>query len=141
MKPLSHKFPAASQLTVLIDSYFLGFENKESKPQKDNIEKSDSPTITGLALHLGFNSRDEFDLYETKGRFASALKRARLRVEASYEKKLHNGSPTGAIFALKSLGWNEKPEIKTTTKVLTTLKVKIIESGPVPAANEKEVIL
>jgi len=88
MKPLSHKFPTTGQLNDLIDSYFLFFENNTDKNDKANF-----PTITGLALHLGFNSLDEFDQYETNGRFASAIKRARLRIESSYEKKIARQFP------------------------------------------------
>jgi len=139
MKLPAHKFTDVSQLTDLIDGYFLTFKNNLNEENKN--EKAESPTITGLALCLGFNSRHDFELYEAKGKFASCIKRARLRVEASYEKKLNNGSPTGAIFALKSLGWTDKPEIKMMEKTSTTMKVKIVHSGPPLAANEKEVIL
>ncbi|MDB5115948.1 MAG: hypothetical protein JWQ79_1440 [Mucilaginibacter sp.] len=62
-------------------------------------------------------------------------------MEAAYEKKLHYQSSTGAIFALKSLGWNEKAENEKSASLAKTIKVKIIESGPQPASSEKEVIL
>ena len=76
------------------------------------------PTITGLALFIGFNSRQEFEDHEKKPRFAPALKRARLKIEAEYEKKLPLTSAAGAIFALKSLGsiidYLEKALVATT---------------------------
>ncbi|MFD2145491.1 hypothetical protein [Mucilaginibacter antarcticus] len=30
------------------------------------------PTITGLAIHLGFESKEEFDLYESVGLFKNS---------------------------------------------------------------------
>lgn len=102
----------------------------------------DFPTISGLALHLGFSSTQEMEDYETRGKYAEKIKRARLRVIADYEKKLHVTSSTGAIFALKSMGWNDRPEPKPVDdKVGKTVKVTIITSGPSLAANEKDVVL
>jgi hypothetical protein len=99
-------------------------------------------TIAGLALYLGFSSRQAFEDYEANGKFADRLKRARLQIEAAYEKKLHYQSPTGAIFALKSMGWNERADNKPADEAANTLlKVEIIKSGPQLAASEKEVIL
>jgi hypothetical protein len=141
------------KLNDRIDNYFKYIEGEyhlEKKPVKkttDAIEQKvwdrdqEPATIAGLAFFLGFNSRDEFDDYENKGKFATVIKRARLRVEAAYEKKLHYQSSTGAIFALKSLGWNEKAENEKPASLAKTIKVKIIESGPQPASSEKEVIL
>ena len=75
------------------------------------------------------------------GRFAEVLKWGHLRIEASYEKKLHAQSATGAIFALKNMGWNERSDNKPAEEVPKTVKVEIHESGPKPAESEKEVIL
>ncbi len=60
---------------------------------------------------------------------------------ADYEKKLHVTSSTGAIFALKSMGWNERTEKTTDIATNNVLKVEIIQSGPKLASSEKEVIL
>lgn len=68
-------------------------------------------TITGLALFLGFESRQSFYDYEEKPDFTYIIKVARLRVENQYELRLNNNpSPTGAIFALKNMGWKDKQE-------------------------------
>jgi hypothetical protein len=155
MKKSTHLFDNIKALTDLIDAYFEYIEGKyhlEKKPPKKPADQTDTEqkvwdrepepaTITGLALFLGFNSKDEFNTYESKGKYASAIKRARLRVETTYEKKLHYQSPTGAIFALKSMGWNEKPEAIKPADKIKNIKVKIIDSGPQPACSEKEVIL
>jgi hypothetical protein len=97
------------------------------------------PTLTGLALYIGFNSRQEFEDHEKIPKYAVHLRRARLKIEAEYEKKLHLTSAAGAIFALKSLGWNDDKENGIST--LPVLEIKILESGPLLAGTEKEVIL
>lgn len=96
-------------------------------------------TLTGLALHLGFNSREEFEAYEINGPFAALIKRAKLRVECEYEKKLHYQSSTGAVFVLKSLGWKERPDDTSSEEVSKNLEVTILETGPQPVFNEKDV--
>jgi hypothetical protein len=60
---------------------------------------------------------------------------------ADYEKKLHVTSSTRAIFALKSMGWNERTEKPADIATNNVLKVEIIQSGPKLASSEKEVIL
>ncbi len=83
--------------------------------------------------------RDEFDEYESRGKFSTLIKRARLRIEAAYEKKLDTSA--GAIFVLKNMGRNEKAENSRPVDRVRSIKVKIIESGPQPVASEKEVLL
>ena len=73
-------------------------------------------TITGLALHLGFESRQSFYDYEKKEEFSYIIKRARLFIEEEYEEQLQHGNTTGAIFALKNMGWTDKTETDITTK-------------------------
>ena len=73
-------------------------------------------TITGLALELGFCSRQSFYDYEEKENFSYTIKKARLHIERAYEKKLSGKEVGGAIFALKNLGWKDKSEIEQTVK-------------------------
>jgi len=149
-------FTTARQLGASIDAYFnyiKGEYHLEKKPAKETKSEtsasqkvwdreSEPATITGLAFFLGFNSREAFYDYEANGKFANILKRGRLRIEVMYEKKLHQQSSPGIIFALKSLGWHEKSERKNdAAEVLRTLKIEILETGPKPANNEKEVAL
>jgi len=68
------------------------------------------PTITGLALYLGFESRQSFYDYEKRERFSYTIKRARTFIERVYEQLLQIGNPAGAIFALKNFGWTDKNE-------------------------------
>ena len=71
-------------------------------------------TITGLALHLGFESRQSIYDYEKNGQFSYTIKKARLRVENYYELNLLGDHTTGAIFALKNFGWADNQNINVT---------------------------
>lgn len=75
------------------------------------------PTITGLCLYLGFESRQSFHDYKENPEFSYTIKKARLRIENEYEKMLYRQSPTGSIFALKNLGWVDKQEVEQKTTV------------------------
>jgi len=79
------------------------------------------PTITGLCIYLGFESRQSFYDYELKPDFAYTIKKARLFIENEYEEMLSVGNTSGAIFALKNFGWTDKQEIDQ--KIDGTMKV------------------
>lgn len=80
-------------------------------------QAGDKPTITGLALFLGFESRQSFYKYEKDGEFCYIIKKARLHVESIYESKLHSNNAAGPIFALKNFGWSDKQEVEHSGKV------------------------
>jgi hypothetical protein len=67
-------------------------------------------TITGLALHLGFCDRQSLYDYQKKDEFSGIVKYCRTMVEMAYEIKLSGANVTGAIFALKNMGWRDKVE-------------------------------
>ncbi len=67
-------------------------------------------TVTGLAMWLGFCDRQSLYDYEKKPEFTCIIKEARLAVENDYELSLRTPSVTGAIFALKNMGWKDKQE-------------------------------
>ena len=70
-----------------------------------------SSTITGVALYLGFNSRNCFYEYGKKPDFKDVVTRIQLAVENSYEKNLNSKFSNGATFALKNMGWKDKTEV------------------------------
>lgn len=74
-------------------------------------EAQDVPvTLTGMILHLGLSSRQSLDRYQQYDGFSDCVKRAKLYVELAYEMRLNGDKPTGAIFALKNLGWRDRIE-------------------------------
>ncbi|WP_311953247.1 terminase small subunit [Mucilaginibacter terrae] len=115
----------------------------EMREQKVWDREPQPPTLSGLAHHLGFESLQAFITYEQNGHYAHILRRARLQIEAEYEKQLSTQPATGAIFALKSLGWMEKQAEKdhAFASAASSIKIEIVTTGPTPATAEQEVIL
>jgi hypothetical protein len=112
------KFNNSEEMQQIIDAYF-----DKCKPdyEKDNegkilvttkgipIIKLNPPTITGLALALGFVSRQSMYDYEKNEEFTYTIKNARLRCENWVENNLLSGNiaPASGIFALKNYGWRD----------------------------------
>ena len=69
-------------------------------------------TITGLALHLGFSERKSLIDYAEKEEYLHTIKKAKLRVENSYEIDLKERGNSGTIFALKNFNWKDKTEVE-----------------------------
>lgn len=106
-------FKSEAQLKRKINQYFnehAPFE-KENEETKETYIVNPSPiTITGLALYLGFASRQSLFDYEKHQEYSYIIKRARLAIESCYEEKLTSKNPTGSIFALKNMGWYDRHE-------------------------------
>jgi len=120
-------FESDEDLKKKIEEYFffiqgeyevVDYIDEMGQPGKKRVYtvEPESPSITGLALYLGFESRQSVYDYEKHGEFSYTIKRARLTVEKAYEQALLSKYSTGAIFALKNFGWSDKQEIDHTTK-------------------------
>lgn len=120
-------FESEEELESKINEYFVYIDgdftdiilrDEEGNPytERKYTRRPEQPTITGLAIYLGFESRQSVYDYEKSGEFSYIIKRARLYVEHGYEQALMSEKPTGAIFALKNMGWSDKQEIDHTTK-------------------------
>lgn len=116
----------AIDLQTDIENYFIYIQGESKKEtqmitSKDGsiqevevdvwIRRPEPETVTGLALFLGFESRQSLYDYQKKIEYSYLIKRARLRIENAYEKNLHYDKNTGSIFALKNMGWIDKSEI------------------------------
>jgi len=75
-------------------------------------EEKDNATWSGLALYMGFCSRDSLNDYKKKEGFSDPIKKALLRIEQKYEKAMMK-YPAGSIFALKNFNWKDKQEINS----------------------------
>lgn len=113
-------YKSAKELEDAIKKYF----QEDHKTRKvvvgkaPNNEVIELPviTITGLAHYLGFASRQSFYDYEEKVEFSYIIKRARLEIEINYEEQLQYGNVTGAIFALKNMGWDDRTVVDQNVK-------------------------
>src|SRR5574343_526603 len=70
---------------------------------EQQIAEGEQPTITGLCLALGFDSKDTLYAYRDKPEFSYLIKRALLIVENGYEKSLMEKNAAGPIFGLKNM--------------------------------------
>ena len=71
------------------------------------------PTVTGLALALGFTSRQALLNYQAKPSFVDAVTRAKLKIEEYTESRLFDRDGiNGAKFSLINnfKGWSERPD-------------------------------
>ena len=78
------------------------------------------PTITGLALALGFASRQSLLDYEGKKEFLDTITRAKAKVEQYTEERLFDtAGANGAKFSLANnfSGWKEKQVVENEIKV------------------------
>lgn len=113
-------FTTNKELEIKISEYFellkgeFHFEadsEDESKDIKVWDKAPEPPSITGMALFLGFESRQSLYDYEKNDVFSYTIKRARLTIEVFYEQNLLGRGVTGAIFALKNFGWKDRQEL------------------------------
>jgi len=103
------KFKTPEDLYDKITEYF---EDKGPQYDEDGtFTHYDCPAVTGLALYLGFCDRQSLYDYEKRAEFSCIIKRARTCIENHYENSLNGKACTGAMFALKQMGWKDNSEI------------------------------
>lgn len=116
------KYEHKEEIEELIEEYFKKCEGKVLKDEEGEIvfDKSGNPvivgakppTVTGLALALGFSTRLSLLNYQGKKEFMNTITRAKSRVEEYAEERLFDKDGTnGARFSLINnfRGWTEKP--------------------------------
>lgn len=120
------KWKSVSAMQKAIDAYFEKCEGEpliiDGEQQRDkygvpifiNVKP---PTITGLALALGFTGRQALLDYQARPEFADTVTRAKARCEEYAEMRLYDkDGANGAKFSLGcNFGWREVNETKLTT--------------------------
>lgn len=121
-RPLKYSTPEAMQHAI--DLYFLACKIHQEGEKDYLLELSDEdkafikrvddvyPSITGLAIVLGFTSRNALLEYEKRDEFFGTIKAAKLKVENNIEQRLFFQHSTGSIFNLKNnFGWKDQKEV------------------------------
>jgi hypothetical protein len=147
------KYKTPQEMEEKIAAYFktcepklMTYEDSDGVTQPIIIKgepyyKQEPPTKSGLALFLGFESRQSLWDYEQKKAFSYIIKRAKLALSEHHEKGLDKEKCTGHIFWLKCNGakepvneWNDKAE-ETSQNEDRTLKL-VIDWGTDDAKSE-----
>ena len=126
------KYKNAEEIEDKIEQYFSSCEGEPLLDNKGNpivnkygypcwIKPPKPPTVTGLALALGFTTRHALLSYQEKKEFMHTITRAKSRVEEYAESRLfdRDGS-NGAQFSLRNnfKGWNIDNEQKLEIELL-----------------------
>lgn len=106
------------------------------KAIQEYFDKEEKYTVTGLALALGFESRQSIYDYKERPKFSYIIKRACLMVENGYEKALHGNNVAGAVFALKNMGWADNLKTENTNDHKVEIKPPIEWISPDEATEE-----
>lgn len=87
-------------------------------------------TITGLALALGFNSRQALLNYQGREEFNDTITRAKAKVEQYAEERLFDkDGSNGAKFSLANNfeGWKERQQIDADVNNEVSINIELIE--------------
>lgn len=119
-------YKSKEEIQEKIDKYFSDCDGEVLKDEEGNpilnkyggviIVGSKPPTVTGLALALGFTSRQALLNYQGKEEFVDTITRAKTRVEQYAEERLFDRDGShGAQFSLRNnfKGWNGERESNT----------------------------
>lgn len=121
------KYKSVKAMERAIDAYFENckghpYIGDDGEPVRDKygvpiILDAHPPTVTGLALALGFTGRQALIDYQARPEFADTVTRAKARCEEYAEARLYDkDGANGAKFSLGcNFGWREVRETKIDT--------------------------
>lgn len=114
-RPRMYETP--EEMQVVIDEYF------------ETCDKDNPPTLTALALYLGYVDRQSLYDNENREGFTCTIKKAKSKIAAFAENQLMTrDKPTGAIFWLKNAGWSDNKKIEHSGNIGINM-TDILESG------------
>lgn len=123
-RPLKYK--TVEELDKAIDGYFD--DTLQTKETENGFRYTNPPTVSGLAYHLGFESRQSMYDYKAREAFSYSIKRAVTRIEIAHEQNLFSTGATGSIFWLKNRGWKDKHETDLNVNTLPKLDVQVVKN-------------
>ena len=146
-RPLKYK--TVAELESAIEKYFKDCEgeilrDKDGQPMLDKfnqpiVYKDHPPTVTGLALALGFATRKSLLEYQGRKEFVNAITRAKARCEEYAESRLYDRDGVrGARFSLEhNFKWKDPPA-EETQKANNMQALADVIQRPVPNRNIKD---
>lgn len=133
-------YKTVEEMQKKIDEYFKACEGRVLTDDDGNVmlDKYSRPivldsrplTVTGLALALGFNSRQALLNYQAKKEFNDTILRAKARIEQYAEERLFDkDGANGAKFSLANNfdGWKEKQQIEADVNSTLNINVELVD--------------
>lgn len=133
-------YTSVEDMQEKIDAYFAECRERVMTDSDGNVlyGKNGKPltypekplTITGLALALGFNSRQSLLNYQGKAEFVDTIMRAKAEVERYAEERLFDkDGANGAKFSLANNfeGWKEKQQIEAEVNNDVTIRIELTD--------------
>ena len=131
-------YKTKEEIQEKIDAYFEECKGRQMLDVEGEIVRdkygypviidSRPPTITGLALALGFTSRQALLNYQAKEEFIDTITRAKAKVEQYAEERLFDkDGANGAKFSLANNfdGWREKQQIEAEVSSEVTINIEL----------------
>jgi len=116
-------YSSPEEMEKKIEEYFLVCDDPDAS-------KKTLYTITGLALHLGFESRQSLYDYEKKLGFSYPIKKAKLKIENQVECESRTRSnPSGQIFSLKNFGWKDTQEVDSNVRYPDGININFVDKA------------
>ena len=97
-------------LKLQIDNYFSDVEKNKKFYIGEIVYKESTPTITGLALFLGFPSKESLKKYAENPEYTEVINYANLRLENFYEQLNIKGVPNAKVGLKFFGGWEDMPQ-------------------------------
>lgn len=133
-------YKTKEEIQAKIDAYFEECKGRVLTDADGNpiIDKYGSPiivdarplTITGLALALGFTSRQALLNYQAKKEFVDTITRAKSKIEQYAEERLYDkDGANGAKFSLANNfeGWKDKQQIDADLSGNMTINIDLVD--------------
>lgn len=141
-------FKSAEAMQQVIDDYFKSCDGRplmddDGYPIYDKagnviLTNARPPTVTGLALALGFHSRQTLLNYQGKKAFVDTVTRAKMQIEAYAEERLYDrDGQRGAEFNLKyNFRWAEQAKVDDETEGTGVVEITAVMDNPGPPETE-----
>lgn len=135
------KYKSVKAMQEAIDTYFEKCEGEPyivdgtavtDKNGLPIIINAKPPTITGLALALGFTGRQALLDYQARPEFADTVTRAKARCEEYAESRLYDkDGANGAKFSLGcNFGWNSEVEKRSGDPAAFAALISALRGNP-----------
>ena len=91
---------------------YKSVEEMDKRLDEYFAQNPERPTLSGLAVFLGFADKSTLYDYADREEFSHSIKAAVSRIEAKHEENIYTTGAAGSIFWLKNRGWTDQQQIQ-----------------------------